>query len=102
FTLLRGRTLTERDRAYAPLVVVVNQAFAAQFLRGDEPLGRHVSMDGVDHEIIGVVADVQTSSGWGNFGPVGRSPNIYMPVAQMKGSMLMLHTWFSPSWVVRS
>jgi len=40
--LLRGRDLDERDTAGAPLVVIVNQAFADKFLPGIDPIGQEV------------------------------------------------------------
>lgn len=54
-------------------------------------------------EIVGVVADVQQHSGIGDFGPVSFSPTIYLPATQLSDAAVQLmHTWFSPSWVVRS
>ena len=54
-------------------------------------------------QVVGVVGSVQQRrAGWGNFGPVRPVPNLYVPAAQVNDAFLRLvHTWFSPSWVVR-
>ncbi|MEX2281926.1 MAG: ABC transporter permease [Gemmatimonadota bacterium] len=73
--LLGGRHFDERDRADAPGVVIVNQAFARQFFPGSNAVGKqvialanNVGPLGVRlvrenlHEVIGVVADVKNTS----------------------------------------
>jgi putative ABC transport system permease protein len=62
--LRRGRYLTERDdRADAPRAVLVNEAFAARFFAGEEPLGRRLDFGDAAKEgyweIVGVVGDVR-------------------------------------------
>jgi putative ABC transport system permease protein len=60
--LLRGRTFTPLDRAGAPLVAVVNEAFVRQYYPAEEPLGRRIrwaSGSGEWITIIGIVADVR-------------------------------------------
>jgi putative ABC transport system permease protein len=56
--LLRGREFTPADRAGAPPVAIVNDAFAAYFFKNEDPLGRRFSF-GRDKdktiEIVGVV-----------------------------------------------
>jgi hypothetical protein len=84
---------------------MVSEAFVRMYLRGDDPLGRHLDMGGREHrEIVGVVGDVQQKSGWGeNFGPVAAMPDIYVPATQTDDkSLQLLHTWFTPSWIVRT
>ena len=54
-------------------------------------------------EIVGVFADFQQHSASGDFGPISFNPTIYLPAAQLSDAAVqMVHTWFSPSWVVRS
>jgi hypothetical protein len=77
--LIAGRTFRDTDTADAPKVVVVSQAFVNRFLKGENPLGRHIAGP---REIVGVVGDVQQHSGLGNFGPISLDPTLYMPVAQ--------------------
>jgi predicted permease len=63
--LLRGRALTDRDRPGAPLVTVVNQAFARRFFGDGDPIGRRIGFTGErgggirDIEIVGVVGDAK-------------------------------------------
>jgi predicted permease len=63
--LLRGRAFTDRDRPGAPLVTVVNQAFATRFFGDSDPIGRRIGFarersGGVrEFEIVGVVGDAK-------------------------------------------
>jgi ABC-type lipoprotein release transport system permease subunit len=57
----------------------------------------------VAREIVGVVGDVQQQGGWGGDGPIAALPAVFFPASQAEDEMLQLvHTWFSPSWVVRT
>jgi predicted permease len=63
--MVRGRFFTEADSASAPVVVVVNQAFASKYFPGQDPIGHSVSMgDGRfdDAHIVGVIGDVKQTS----------------------------------------
>ena len=65
--LLRGRTLTERDDASGPRVVLVNQEFLRRHLPDQEPLGKQIRLDvsGATpewSEIVGVVANTKSHS----------------------------------------
>ena len=63
--LRRGRTFTADDRAGAPRVLIVNEAFARKFFPGGDPLGKHLTTVGtrpVEVEIVGVVGDVRRDS----------------------------------------
>jgi len=102
--LLRGRLISELDAASAPAIALVNDAFVVRYFRGDAPVGRHVALGDQVREIVGIVGNVQQSgAGWGNFGPIAPVPCIYIPVSQTTGAFLALvHTWFEPSWAVRS
>lgn len=59
-TLVEGREFTSRDRGGAPLVVVVNEAFARQYFPGQRTAGQRLQM-GRDTpvEIVGVVNDIR-------------------------------------------
>ncbi|MCU1295415.1 MAG: hypothetical protein JWP08_4265 [Bryobacterales bacterium] len=101
--LLRGRRFDWRDTSAGPQVAVVNEAFARRYLSDKPPLGLHLKTVAALREIVGIVGDVQQGSGWGDFGPIGAAPTIYVPAAQVPaGYLQMVHTWFSPSWVIRS
>jgi len=61
--LLMGREFSARDRAGAPLVAIVNEAFAREYFAGQNPLGRRFGDEGAKsagkYEIIGVVKDAR-------------------------------------------
>ena len=56
--LRRGRLLEDSDRADAPPVAVVSEAFAAREFPEEEAIGRRLTVQGVSREIVGVVEDV--------------------------------------------
>jgi putative ABC transport system permease protein len=56
--LRRGRLLEDTDRADAPPVAVVSEAFAAREFPGEDPLGRRVTVRGSSREIVGVVENI--------------------------------------------
>ncbi len=76
--LRRGRRFTEQDRAGAPRVALVNEAFAGQFLPNQEATGQRFKCDDGDpFEIIGVVANVM------NEDMAERAePEVYVPYSQ--------------------
>ncbi len=101
--LLQGREFTERDRADAPGVVIINQTLARRFWPGGNPLGSHLKLDDSDGnpppravEIVGVVGDVKH---------VGLddepAPGIYVPYYQIPQARM---TWATNNmyWVVRT
>ena len=61
--IVMGRAIDERDTANAPLVAVVNEAFAQKFFKGENPIGKHFGADEMihagDYEIVGVAADMR-------------------------------------------
>ena len=100
--LVRGRYLNDGDRATTERVMVVNQEFVRRNSPLDDPLGREIG-PGTPRRIVGVVGDIQQKAGWGNFGPVNAMPAAYIPASQLSDGMVtMVHTWFAPSWVVRT
>jgi predicted permease len=101
--VFRGRVFDDRETAGSPLVVVVNEAFARTYFSEDDPIGRRIAVSGGEREIVGVVGDVQLVPGWGNLGPIAAMPLVYLPVSQTNDAFLQLvHTWFSPAYVVRA
>jgi putative ABC transport system permease protein len=98
----RGRPLGPEDRAGAPKVAVVNEAFVRRFLGGGEPLGRRITFgDGTEDtdymEIVGVAADVRTLGL-----TVDAPPEIYAPFAQLSADLWTVFTSGSLSVAVRS
>jgi len=101
--LLRGRDFRAGDGPKSAPVAIVNNAFARKYLSKQEALGRHVAVVDAAREIVGLVGDVQETAGWGDFGPLGAVPMIYIPASQtVDGYLNVVHVWFSPNWVVRS
>jgi putative ABC transport system permease protein len=100
--LRRGRLLAAEDGPQAPPVVVVNEAFAEAFLRGGDPLGSRIAVAGQEREVVGVVASVEQQPADGSE-PLARVATAYLPVAQLEDDFFpLVHTWFQPSWIVRS
>jgi predicted permease len=98
--VLRGREFLDSDTAKSAKVVVVSASFAARYFHGKEAVGHHLS----GGEIVGVVGDVQQHSGlYPDHGPISVDPTLYIPVSQTSdGALQMVHTWFSPKWVIRA
>ena len=62
--LMRGRFLTPQDNEHSPAVMVIDERFAEEYFRGQDPLGKHVNLIGEDinAEIVGIVGHVKQ---WG-------------------------------------
>jgi predicted permease len=64
-TLRRGRDFSASDRAGAPPVVIVSEAFARRFWPNENPIGKRVGLEGEDAafaEVIAVAADARYRS----------------------------------------
>jgi predicted permease len=60
--ILKGRGITEQDTASSPHVVVVNEAFANKFFKGQDPMGKRFGEDvarASDYQIVGVAKDAR-------------------------------------------
>jgi predicted permease len=98
--LLAGRSFTQSDAPDAQPVTIVNSTFARKFFHGTNPVGRTLDKGVL---IVGVVADVQLSSGLNPTAPLMSEETMYVPAAQIPGKELaMVHVWFQPSWIVRT
>jgi predicted permease len=103
----QGRDFSPGDHARSAPVAIVNEEFARRYLGGsDAALGRHLGV--VDRterrEIVGVVGNTRTTrSGFEGYNdPLVTPPIIYVPATQLTpGLVKLVHTWFSPAWVVR-
>jgi putative ABC transport system permease protein len=99
--LVAGRGFVESDRAGAPPVAVVNEAFARHFFRNTNPIGHHIGMWKTDEsiEVVGVAKDLR--EGGDLTGPPVAI--MYVPVTQANIKWIRVsHTYFPMSWVVRS
>lgn len=75
--ILEGRDIAPADRPDAPLVVLVNRAFAERHWPGGSAVGRRVRLDSGVREIVGVVADFRE---WG--GAEAPPAMLFVPFAQ--------------------
>jgi predicted permease len=82
--LLSGRDFTPNDKAKAPAVAIVNQAFARRYFPGENPIGKHITPglgDGITNdvarEIVGVVGDAKR-----NGLTKETQPQFYLPYQQ--------------------
>jgi predicted permease len=61
--ILRGRGISERDTATSLHVAVINEAFARQFFKNEDPIGKHFGRFGVgsehQYEIVGIAKDAR-------------------------------------------
>lgn len=96
--LALGRDFTAADDSGAPLVVVVNQTFARQYL-GPKPLRARVRFGGPEEpwrEVVGVVADLQQYS-WADV-----NTEFFVPFEQDSDFRDSPSTHFAMTIVVRS
>ncbi|MFP5234500.1 MAG: ABC transporter permease [Acidobacteriota bacterium] len=102
--LLAGRFFTASDNPQSQRVAIVNRTFARKFFPGVDPVGHTLRGHDAPMRIVGVVADTPISSGLDPVAPLESEETIYVPAAQMNSAaaLALLHTWFQPSWVVRS
>ena len=81
--LVRGRFFTERDDRDAPAVVIINDALARQYFRGQDPVGKRLKNGGPERPdnqwmtIVGVVGDVNYSGL-----DTAPAPTVYFPFRQ--------------------
>jgi putative ABC transport system permease protein len=100
--LRKGRLFNAQDDAQAPRVVLVNEAFAARYLKGSDAVGRQLRFGdakAAPSEIIGVVANVMNEDLDGM-----EEPGVYWPFAQSPSPRMTLvvrapgaHTRIAPA-----
>ncbi|MBO0797285.1 MAG: ABC transporter permease, partial [Blastocatellia bacterium] len=92
--LIKGRAVTEFDGAQSFPVAIINETMARQFWPKENPLGRHLRIDGGPMlEVAGVVGDVR--HGGLNANPY---PEMFLPLRQSPDASLavMLRTSIDP------
>ena len=103
----KGRAFTERDDSAGPPVVIVNEAFANQFFKDQDPLAqrliigrgvmREFATEG-ERQIVGVVGDTRDAGLQQQPQPI-----MYIPQAQVPDPANALNLGLSPvGWVVRT
>lgn len=104
--LVQGRLLASSDSAGAPLVVVVNQAFVRKFFPGENPLGQHISTNGLDEadrgwaEIVGVVGDVHQAGLDQDVAPSYYRPYQQDPRPSLSRSNLLIRVASNPAALI--
>ena len=86
--LRAGRVFTERDTPQAPTVMLVNEAFVREHLRGVNPVGQKLKLGWggeAPKEIVGVVGDVRHRS----LSDMARA-EMYVPQAQFANAGITL------------
>jgi putative ABC transport system permease protein len=103
----KGRAFTERDDSVAPPVVIINEAFASQYFKDQDPLNNRLTIGkGVmrefategERQIVGVVANTRD-------GGLSQDPPaiMYVPQAQVPDPANALNLGIAPvGWVVRT
>ncbi len=101
--LLTGRDFRAADGPDTQRVAIVNQSFVRKFYGGVNPVGRAIGSGSSNAVVVGVVADVQISSGLNPIAPLQSEEMMYIPAAQVTepDNLALVHTWFQPSWIVR-
>lgn len=61
--LQAGRAFTEQDQMAKIAPVIVNEVLVREFLPGGDAVGRHLVVNGQEHEIVGVLANVRGTAG---------------------------------------
>ena len=103
--LRKGRDFADADAADALPVAIVNEEFVRRFYKNTDVVGLHIRVAGAPRQIVGVVGNTRvTSSGLGGDGsPLPVPYVVYVPAAQTPTATFnLVHTWFYPSWVVRT
>ena len=101
----KGRAFTDADRQDSLPVAIVNEEFVNRYYKGRDVIGLHIRAGAAEREIVGVAGNARaTASGLGGDGsPLVTPFVVYVPASQTaRMNLRLLHTWFSPSWVVRS
>ncbi len=95
--LLKGRPFAEQDAEKAPMVAVVDEAFAKRHFPGEDPIGRGIDIgNGTDgfYKIVGVVGNVHHEGL-----DAAPEPTMYVPYKQdaFSGMWMLVRTTGDPS-----
>jgi predicted permease len=87
--IVRGRNFTAAEMQDTPRTVIVTEATAVRYWRGQDPIGKNLFIGGPNHEdslvVVGVAKDAQVS----HIGQIDSS-YIYLPAALQAQSQLQL------------
>jgi putative ABC transport system permease protein len=102
----KGRTFTDRDNLGGTLAVIINEAMANKYWKGEDPVGKRITIgkglgpqfDEPVREVVGVVADVR-EQGLNKPAP----PVMYVPMAQLSDAFVSFANGVIPvTWIVRT
>jgi hypothetical protein len=89
--------------------VVVNDTFVRRFSPDTDAVDRRLHLGGPTVpaiDIIGVVGTIQQRATFVNGQPVAALPGVFVAsaqyAAQYSDAFVLAHTWFQPSWIVRT
>jgi putative ABC transport system permease protein len=91
--LLKGRYLTDEDRAGSTPVLVINQAAAQRYWPGQDALGQRIKLSEKERIVVGIVGNIH------HLGPeTAPRQECYIPIAQDRqfGSTLVIRTAGDP------
>ncbi len=101
--LQRGRFFTEADNNHAPSVAVVDETFARQYFGTENPIGKHLNLDGYSQPVtvIGVAGHIMQ---WGLDNDAGfrLHAQIYLPFLQTSDSDMSFQDGLGTDVVIRS
>jgi ABC-type antimicrobial peptide transport system permease subunit len=60
--ILRGRGIGPHDGPASPRVCVINEAFAKHFFSGRSPIGKHITINSIPTEVVGIAEDARVGS----------------------------------------
>lgn len=94
--LLRGRSLERTDRAGAPAVVMINEAFASRHFPDQDPLGERITILDESRTIVGIVGNIMQETL--SFTGEAYAPVVYLPHGQRadRSMSFMLRTEGDP------
>jgi predicted permease len=101
--LVRGRFFSDADNQHAPTVVVIDQEFARKYFGSEDPVGKHINLDGYSQHatVIGVAGHVMQ---WGldNDASFPLHAQIYLPFLQMSDGDMSFQDGLGTDVVIRS
>jgi predicted permease len=60
--ILAGRGFDRRDQQSPPKVVVINDVMARRYFGNENPIGRTITVNDMQNEVVGIVSDVKSRS----------------------------------------
>ncbi len=95
--LLTGRNFRLADSYDASKVAMINAEFAREYFQGQNPIGKSLTLDKDELEIVGVVGDVRSSLN------EPAPPTFYLPIAQASFTTdQFIQAWSPTSILVRT